>query len=174
MKDMETTNEIVRNALAAMNTTGGALFKCPKCGATGDPYDGFCRTCGYMLPKDRMLWRANELIERELSKTTPHDIKGLAYVKGVGRIDLEVGKRGVGPGMDYGSGLIKLLQKHKDDLPKLGMTLVLGKTYNPAEEDRLVRVHGDHLAALAKRKGGASVLTHYKEARKAASYETAR
>ena len=173
---MASSNPVVRNAIeaTAANTTGGPLFKCPRCSATGNPYDGFCRTCGHMLSKDEMLWRANELIERELRKSTPHGIRGLAYVRGVGRIDLEVGKRGVGPGMDYGSGIVKLLQKHKEDLPKLGMTLVLGKTCNPREEDRFVRVHGDHLAALAKKKGGASVLTHYKDARKAASYETAR
>ena len=82
-----------------------------------------------------MLWRANELIERTIRQRTPHGIKGLAYIKGVGRIDLEVGKRGVGTGQDHGFGLIKLLQKHREELPNLGMTLVLGKTYNPKEEE---------------------------------------
>lgn len=169
-------NPIVQRALnaAVTNTTGGPLFKCVRCGATGNPYDGFCRSCGYLLPKDEMLWRANELIERELRKATPHDIIGLAYIQGVGRVDLEVGKRGVGPGKDYGSGLVKLLQKHKDDIQRLGMTLILGKTYNPREEDRLVRVRGDYISALAKRPNGTSVITHYKEARKAARYGTAR
>lgn len=173
---MESNNPIVRNAMAstATNTTGGALFKCSRCGATGNPYDGFCRTCGHLLSKDEMLWRANELIERELRRTTPHGIKGLAYVRGVGRIDLEIGRKGVGPGMDYGSGLAKLLQKHPKEISRLGATLVLGKTCSHEEEAKLVRVKGDYYAVLGKRQKGASVITHYKDAEKAASYEDRR
>lgn len=161
-------NQTVRNALTAMNA---ALFKCVRCGSTGDPYDGFCRRCGHILPKDEMLKRADELISRELRRTTPRGIKGLAYIRGVGRIDLEVGKRGIGPGMDYGSGIAKLLQKHPGDIKKLGMTLVLGKTCAAAEEDRLARVYGDHVAALGRRPKGASVITHYRDAGKAARLE---
>ena len=167
---MVSANSIVANAVAAYNTTGGALFKCKRCGATGNPYDGFCRTCGYLLPKDEMSWRADELIARELRKTTPRGIKGLAYIRGIGRIDLEIGKRGIGAGRDYGFGLSKLIQKHAEELPYLGMTLVLGRTYNPKEEEKLVRVRGDYIAALGKRDKGASLITHYKEAKKAASY----
>lgn len=157
----------VRNALAATNA---ALFKCPRCGATGDPYDGFCRRCGHLLHRDKMLKRADELIGRELRRRTPRGIKGLAYIRGGGRIDLEVGKRGIGSGMDYGSGLAKLLQKHPEDIKRLGMTLILGKTC-AAEEDRLARVCGDHVAALGRRPKGASVITHYKDAGKAARLE---
>ena len=172
---VKSTNAVVQRAIDVIeNTTGGVLFKCSACGATGDPYDGFCRKCGYLLPKDKMLWRANELMERELRNKNPHGIKGLAYIKGVGRIDLEVGKKGVGPGRDNGYGLVKLLQKHKEELPHLGMTLVLGKTYNPKEEDRIIRVLGDRIAAIAKKGSRGSILTHYKEARKAASTEAAR
>ena len=160
--------ETVRNALAVMNA---ALFKCVRCGATGDPYDGFCRKCGHILPKDEMLKRADELVRRELRRATPRGIKGLAYIRGVGRIDIEVGKRGVGPGMDYGSGLVKLLQKHPEDIKRLGMTLILGKTRVAAEEDRLLRIHGDYLAALGRRPKGASVITHYMDEGKAARLE---
>lgn len=162
-------NQTVRNALAAMNA---ALFKCVRCGSTGDPYDGFCRRCGHILPKDEMLKRADELISRELRRTTPRGIKGLAYIRGVGRIDLEVGKRGVGPGMDYGSGIAKLLQKHPEVVKRLGMTLVLGKSCSHDDESKIVRVHGSYYAILGKRKGGASVITHYKDAKGAASYES--
>ena len=62
----------------AANTSGGPLFKCKACGATGDPYDGFCRTCGYLLSKDEMLKRADALIERDIQSRTPYPIRGLA------------------------------------------------------------------------------------------------
>lgn len=51
-------NPTVRNALAAMNA---ALFKCVRCGSTGDPYDGFCRRFsqwvrgGYPSTDDHMM-----------------------------------------------------------------------------------------------------------------------
>lgn len=165
-------NPVVERAMVAANTMGGALFRCPRCMATGNPYDGFCRKCGFLLPKDRMLWRANELLERELRRTTPRGIRGLAYVRGVGRIDLEVGKRGSGPGMDFGSGLAKLLQKHPEGVKKLGVTLVLGKSCRHEDENKIVRVGGSYYAVLGKRPKGASVITHYKDAKKAVSYES--
>ena len=158
---MRSSNPTVANALIA-NTTGGALFKCPRCHATGCPYDGFCRDCGYLLPMDKMLWRANELIERELRKTMSGPIKGLAYLKGIGRIDLEIGHKGIGPGQDYGSGLSKILQKHLKDVPHLGATIVLGKTYNPKEEGKIGRDKDGYEAILGKRDYGATLITHFK------------
>lgn len=170
---VKSRNTVVQKAIdVAKNTTGGALFKCSACGATGDPYDGFCQKCGYLLPKDKMLWRANELLMRTLRQKTPRGIKGLAYIKGVGRIDLEVGKRGTGPGMDNGSGLVKLLQKHKKEVKDLGITLVLGKTYSHEEEDKLVRVKGGSFSVLGKRPKGGSVITHYYKPKEAAYYES--
>ena len=170
---MRTRNAVVANALQrAMNTSSGPFFKCRACGATGAPYDGFCRICGYILPKDAMLKRADALIGRVVSSKTPYPIKGLAYIRGIGRIDLEVGKRGSAPGYDYGSGLSKLLRKHKDELKNLALTLVLGKTAKSDEEDRLIRVKGDRFAAIGKRPFGGSIITHYKDAKKAASFES--
>ena len=156
----------------AANTSGGPLFKCKACGATGDPYDGFCRTCGYLLSKDEMLKRADALIERDIQSRTPYPIRGLAYIRGVGRIDLEVGKKGSPLGYDYGTGLSKLLKKHKEEIKNLALTLVLGKTAKSDEEDRLIRVHGDRFAAIGKRPFGGSIITHYKDAKKAASFES--
>lgn len=156
----------------AANTSGGPLFKCKACGATGDPYDGFCRTCGYLLSKDEMLKRADALIERDIQSRTPYPIRGLAYIRGVGRIDLEVGKKGSPPGYDYGTGLSKLLKKHREEIKNLALTLVLGKTAKSDEEDRLIRVHGDRFAAIGKRPFGGSIITHYKDAKKAASFES--
>ncbi len=172
---VESRNSVVANAVRrTLNTSGGPLFKCRACGATGDPYDGFCRKCGYLLPRDEMLKRADELIVRTLRGRTPHPIKGLAYIRGIGRIDLEVGKKGVPPGYDHGTGLSKLLKKHCDELPNLAMTLVLGKTADIAAEDRLMLVHGDRFATIGKRPYGGTVVSHYKDAKRAASFETAR
>ncbi len=168
-----TDNPVVANAVrwVAANTSGGPLFKCRRCGATGDPYDGFCRKCGDLLPKGEMLKRADELIERNLRRTTPRPIRGLAYIRGIGRIDLEIGKKGTGQSLDGGYGLSKLLQKHRKDIPTLAMTLVLGKPYDAREENKIVIVRGDRLTALAKRRKSSTILTHYKDERKAASFE---
>ena len=158
---IRSSNPVVQNALIAANTTGGPLFKCKRCGATGNPYDGFCRKCGYILTRDEMLYRAKELIERNLRQRTPHPIVGLAYLKGIGRIDLEIGHKGIGPGQDFGSGLSKILQKHEKDLPKLGMTLVLGKTAG-VEDDEIIRTRGDYKLVIGKRDRGGTIVTHYR------------
>ena len=163
---IHSSNPVVQNALIAANTTGGPLFKCKRCGATGNPYDGFCRKCGYILTRDEMLYRAKELIERNLRQRTPHPIVGLAYLKGIGRIDLEIGHKGIGPGQDFGSGLSKILQKHEKDLPKLGMTLVLGKTFDPKEEGKIAKELGGYVAVIGKRDYGGTVITHFKRKKK--------
>lgn len=170
---MVTSNPVVANALNAVakNTSGGSLFKCPKCSATGTPYDGFCRSCGYILPQDKMLKRADELITREIRKSTPSPIRGLAYIKGVGRIDLEIGKKGAFPGYDNGSGLSKIMVKHASELNDMAATLVLGKTCSTDDESKLARVRGDRFGILGKRPYGGHVITHYKDAKKAASFE---
>jgi len=160
-----TRNPVVAAALrrVASNTSGGPLFKCRRCGATGDPYDGFCRSCGHLLPKDEMLKRADELIERNLRSGTPRPIKGLAYVMGYGRIDLEIGHKGIGPGRDGGSGLSKILQKHARDLPKLGMTLVLGRPFDPREEGKTAFEKDGYIAILGDRGFGGTVVSHYRK-----------
>ena len=152
---VESRNPVVSNAVRrTLNTSGGPLFKCRACGATGDPYDGFCRRCGYLLPRDEMLKRADELIARDLRGTTPHPIRGLAYIRGIGRIDLEVGKKGTGSGLDGGFGLSKLLQKHKKDLPHLALTIVLGRPCDAREEGKIAIVKGDMTSIVGKRGEG--------------------
>lgn len=157
---IQSINRTVCNALASVNSSySGRLFACPKCGNTGNPYDGFCRECGYLLPKEQMMKRADELLTRDLRLKTPHPIIGLAYLPGVGRIDLEIGHKGVGSAMERGSGLSKLLQKHEKLLKYLPATLVLGKPCDSKEEGKIARYKDNLRTIIGKRPYGGTVVT---------------
>ena len=123
----------------------------------------------------------DNLVYGDMSGTMLKPIDGLAYRDEIGQVDLEVGKRGVGTGMEHGTGLSKLKQKHGQDIHDLAETLAHGtimpttkgtKIGEPYDPDRRAIVHGTYVIFL-QRKGDRrwKVSTHYKSASDAVKSE---
>lgn len=103
-------------------------YHCPKCGKF-TWFDGHCAKCGYTLSPDESMKRAERLLRKTLAGDATRPVRALAYRDGLGQIDLDVGKLGVGKGMEHGSGLAKIDQKHPSRLALLPHALAHGKIY---------------------------------------------
>ncbi|MBR4653402.1 MAG: DUF935 family protein [Kiritimatiellae bacterium] len=155
-------------------------YHCPKCGKFSG-FNGHCDKCGYTLDADETQKRAERLMGKAMSGTMVKPIDGLAFRDEIGQIDLEVGKLGTGSGMEHGTGLAKIKQKHGRDIHALAETLAHGeimpttkgtKVGNPYDPDRKAIVHGTYVIFL-QRKGNRrwKVSTHYKSANDATKSE---
>ena len=155
-------------------------YHCPKCGKFSG-FNGHCEKCGYTLDANETQKRAERLMGKAMSGTMVKPIDGLAFRDEIGQIDLEVGKLGTGSGMEHGTGLAKIKQKHGRDIHALAETLAHGeimpttkgtKVGNPYDPDRKAIVHGTYVIFL-QRKGNRrwKVSTHYKSANDATKSE---
>ena len=155
-------------------------YHCPKCGKFSG-FNGHCDKCGYTLDADETQKRAERLIDKAMAGTMVKPIDGLAFRDEIGQIDLEVGKLGTGTGMEHGTGLAKLKQKHGRDIHALSETLAHGeimpttkgtKVGNPYDPDRRALVHGNYVIFLQRKdKRRWKISTHYKSANDAAKSE---
>ena len=124
----ESRNKTVRNALEAVAANmpwGRNLYKCPYCGSTnGWTYDGHCKSkrCGRKLPPDMMGKFATERIKRGSAWYLPRDVRGVAWHKITGPIDVGVKEQRhlLEPSKNYPQG-------HRRELGKMGMTLGAGR-----------------------------------------------
>ena len=140
-------------------TNSATWHKCPKCGKF-DGFNGHCGKCGYTLSESGAINRAKGMLADAMSGTMLKPVTGIAYRDGLGQIDLEVGRKGVGEGMLHGTGLSKLRQKHEADIPALAEALVKGeilqttketKVGNPVDPDRRCIVYDSYAVYLARK-----------------------
>lgn len=103
-------------------------YHCPKCGKFSG-FNGHCEKCGYTLNADETQKRADRMLRPVREGDTSHPIEALAYRNGLGQIDLDVGKLGVGKGMEHGNGLAKVMQKHGNELAAIPHALAHGTIY---------------------------------------------
>ena len=103
-------------------------YHCPKCGKFSG-FNGHCDKCGYTLDADETQKRADRMLRPVREGDTSHPIEALAYRNGLGQIDLDVGKLGVGKGMEHGNGLAKVMQKHDNELAAIPHALAHGTIY---------------------------------------------
>ncbi|MBQ9727096.1 MAG: DUF935 family protein [Kiritimatiellae bacterium] len=133
--------------------------KCPHCGKF-DGFNGHCGKCGHTLSESEAIRRAREMLSDAMSGTMLKPVNGIAYREQLGQIDLEVGRKGVGKGMEHGTGLSKLEQKHAKDIPALAEALIKGailqttagtQVGNPVDPDRRCIAHGSYAIYLARK-----------------------
>ena len=108
---------------------------CPRCGKFMAAEDaGHCSHCGYTEDPDRQITRGREAVSRAVSGKR-RSVYGAMYKDGLGSIDFELGWLGKGKGMEHGSGLLKIEQKHRKELDRLPEVIAKGKVY-PAPREK--------------------------------------
>ena len=167
---------------------GHPYTKCPGCGKFMSPA-GNCEHCGFVEDNDRMIARGKKAVSASTSGN-PKSVKDAMYKKGLGTIDFELGWEGKGKGMDGGSGMLKLMQKHNDDIPHLPETIVKGKIVaaektiknettgkrektGTIDENRIYVIDHPYFATLRRRPDntGWTVTSHYKSGEECVRYE---
>ena len=168
---------------------GHPYTKCPGCGKFMSP-NGTCQNCGFVEDNDRMIARGKKAVSTSTTGN-PKSVKNAMYKKGLGTIDFELGWEGKGKGMDGGSGMLKLVQKHRDDIPHLPETIVKGKIVaaektiinettgkrektGMIDENRIYVIDHPYFATLRRRPDntGWTVTSHYKSGEECIRYES--
>jgi hypothetical protein len=146
--------------------------KCPKCGKFSG-FDGHCGKCNFILTGNDAKKRSSALLDAAARDAYAKRVVGLAYRKGLGRIDLPVGRLGefVDGERKHGQGLSKIRAKHDVDLEHLPDTLTFGeilrtrhydKPENPENPNRRAIVHNGFVCFLTKHGDAWEISTHYK------------
>lgn len=157
-------------------------YHCPKCGKFSG-FNGHCEKCGYTLDSDESQKRAERLMRHVLEGDMTKPVEALAYRDGLGQIDLDVGKLGIGTGMEHGKGISKINQKHGSQFSFIPHALAHGKIYRlrpgndpnkPFDDSQRAIVDGSHTVFL-DRKGTSrwSISSVYDDAKKVAKIERA-
>lgn len=157
-------------------------YHCPKCGKFSG-FNGHCDKCGYTLDSDESQKRAERLMRHVLEGDMTKPVEALAYRDGLGQIDLDVGKLGIGTGMEHGKGISKINQKHGSQFSFIPHALAHGKIYRlrpgndpskPFDDSQRAIVDGSHTVFL-DRKGTSrwSISSVYDDAKKVAKIERA-
>ena len=157
-------------------------YRCPKCGKFSG-FNGHCEKCGYTLDSDESQKRAERLMRHVLEGDMTKPVEALAYRDGLGQIDLDVGKLGIGTGMEHGKGISKINQKHGSQFSFIPHALAHGKIYRlrpgndpnkPFDDSQRAIVDGSHTVFL-DRKGTSrwSISSVYDDAKKVAKIERA-
>lgn len=157
-------------------------YHCPKCGKFSG-FNGHCEKCGYTLDSDESQKRAERLMQHVFEGDMTKPVEALAYRDGLGQIDLDVGKLGVGTGMEHGKGISKINQKHGSQFSFIPHALAHGKIYRlrpgndpnkPFDDSQRAIVDGSHTVFL-DRKGTNrwSISSVYDDAKKVAKIERA-
>lgn len=160
----ESKNRIVQNAMdavAANMPCGRNLYKCPYCGSTnGWTYDGHCKSkrCGRILPPDMMGKFATERIKRGSAWFLPRDVRGVAWHRETGPIDVGV------------KAQKHIHKKHPESEHRTGMTVGAGKfgkttvgsvPGRPVAGKRMSGTHGSQVAFVEKDGGRSSLKSHF-------------
>ncbi len=157
-------------------------YHCPKCGKFSD-FNGHCDKCGYTLDAGETEKRAERLLKKSLAGTMFEPIKGIAYRKGIGQIDLDIGKKGEGSGMMHGNGISKIDQKHRKMISALPRVLAQGKIFRvrpgndptkPFDDAQRAIVYGNTSVFLSEKKKGIwKIDSIYDDVKKAQKIERA-
>ncbi|MGN0833047.1 MAG: DUF935 family protein [Kiritimatiellia bacterium] len=148
--------------------SGHPYTKCPDCGKFLGPA-GNCEHCGFVEDDDRMIARGKKALERAITGN-PRDVPNAMYRKGVGSIAFVQGWEGKGKAMEHGAGLLKIQQKHKNEMAQIPETIAKGtvtpltvKGKNVIDKDGIAIINGTNIAILSRSKGEKwRLITHYK------------
>ena len=166
-KEFRTASEDETPGLANENP-----YRCPKCGKFAG-FNGHCDKCNYVITGNDAKKRTSTLLDAAARNAYAKPVVGISYRKGLGRIDLPVGKLGefINGERRHGSGLSKIRAKHGIDLDHLADTLTFGeilrtrhydKAENPENPNRKAIVYNGYLCIVAKHGGAWEISTHYK------------
>ena len=157
-------------------------YHCPKCGKFSG-FNGHCEKCGYTLDADETQKRAERLLRPVRDGQVNKPIEALAYRDGLGQIDLDVGKLGVGKDMSHGNGLSKINQKHGNEITALPGAIAHGKIFRlkpgndpakPFDDSQRAIVHGTTSVFLERKDANRWMVTSiYTDAAKARKIERA-
>lgn len=150
--------KVAQNALNAAAWHGN-LYKCPYCGSTnGWTYDGHCTKCKRVLPPDMMGEFARERIRRGTAWYMPREVRGVAWHKATGPIDIGV------------KAQQHIHEKHPESERRTGTTVgagVFGRTTvgslpgRPVAGKRMSGTHGSQVAIVEKDGERSSLITHF-------------
>lgn len=157
-------------------------YHCPACGKSSG-FNGHCEKCGCTFNADETQKRAERLLRPVREGDVSRPIEALAYRDGLGQIDLDVGKLGIGKGMEHGNGLSKVMQKHGNELAAIPHALAHGTIYRvrpgndpakPFDDSQRALVDGTTSIFLeSKGKGSWFITSVYTDLAKARKIEMA-
>ena len=161
----------------ALANSGHPYTKCPGCGKFMSP-SGACGHCNFVEDDDRLIARGKRAMERA-STGKLRTVKDAMYRKGLGTIDFDLGWPPKGEQKVHGSGVLKLLDKHHDDMPAIPETIVKGKVVTAFSREtgkpdpqRIYIIRNPFIATL--RKSGEkrwSLTSHYRNGSQAKAFE---